>query len=108
MKSLKVAVVCLPLFLGACSHIKVADVNLGGGVTAKAVRIPAGFNTPGMTALAVPNGQGGANVAAVGGNGVAGDLIQAAGSIIGGGLIASGSGATATANVTAVATAINN
>lgn len=101
--------VALVSVLGACSttNIQVADVDLGG-LPAKAVRIPATMNTPGMTALAVANGKGGANVAAVGGNGYAGDMIGAVGTVIGGGLIGMHSGATATANVTAQAIAVNN
>lgn len=96
--------------LGACSTtkgIQVADIDLGG-IPAKGIKIGATMDTPGMTAIAVSNGRGGANVAAVGGNGYTGDMIGAVGTIVGGGLIGLNSGATATSNVTAQAIAVNN
>lgn len=99
-------------FLGACSTtkgIQVADLDLGG-IPGKAVKIGATMDTPGMTAIAVSNGRGGANVAAVGGNGYGGDMIQAVGSILGGFAIRPSTGSTASANANAAsnAVAINN
>lgn len=110
MKLLNIgAALILTSALGACTHkATVADINLGG-ILAKEVRIPATMNTPGMTALAVPNGRpGGVNVAAVGGNGLGGDLIKALGSAAGGALSSIGGGARASVNVAATAVATNN
>ncbi len=97
------------MLLGACTHgVQVADVNLGSGVVLKAIRVPATMNTPGLTAIAAPSGvNGGVNIAAVGGNGLGGDLIRAAGGVVAGGLGALGSAATATVNVAASAVATN-